>query len=420
MEHTTPKNAYHQPENNTRVAQPHTQPHTQPPRDIYLDYSATTKILPEALATYIALSGEAYGNPSSLHRKGQRANKIADEARQTLLQSLGGVGLGEIIFTASGTEANNIALFGRAYAKERFRKGMNIITTEGEHSSVSEPLHALEKEGFTLVKIPTPQGELDLTMLEKVANEKTILASFMMVNNETGAKYDLVSASRILRQKAPNAVLHVDATQGFLKVPFTLKSIGADMLTLSAHKVEGPKGIGALFVAKTLLDSKGVVPYLFGGGQEKGMRSGTLNIPAIGAFATAVDYKLSRRAEDIACMQDLRAMLIREISTNERFKELVLHLPVQSAPHILSIALPQIKSQTMLNYLDSFGISVSSGSACSSHTLHASSALRSFGMSEKEADCTIRVSLSPLTTPEDIALFLDALAEGIKKLVRIR
>lgn len=385
---------------------------------IYLDNSATTKIRKEALEKYIAVSEECYGNPSSLHGMGFLAEKEILSAKREILSSVGERG-GEVVFTSGGTEANNLAILGRAYSKERFRKGKRIITTAGEHASVNEPLLKLEKEGFDIVKISTRGGAIDLEELKSALNSSVILVTFMMVNNETGALYDLAASAKLIRSLAPDAYFHIDATQGYLKIPFTKKSTDADMITVSSHKVEGPKGVGALIISERVIKERGIAPVTLGGGQEKGLRSGTENVPAISAFGEAVRLGSSEVRESIPKLLALKERLISAIREDGRFSGVVYNEPKASAPHIINLTLPSVKSETMLHFLSSLGIFVSSGSACSSNSSHLSSALLAFGKTEAETDCSIRISLSKRNAEEDIDAFLDGLREGLSKLARI-
>lgn len=383
---------------------------------VYLDNSATTRISDEALEKYIEVSRGCYGNPSSLHTMGFDAEKILGAARDEICKSLAVKGA-SVIFTASGSEANNLAIFGRAYAKERFSRGAKIITTEGEHASVSEPVARLEEQGFTVARIPTQGGVLDLDALRHEMTRDVVLVTMMMVNNETGALYDVAAVSKIMRAASPDALLHVDATQSYMKLPFTLSSIGADMITISSHKIEGPKGVGALVAAQDVIRSRGIAPLTLGGGQEGGYRSGTENVPGIAAFGEAVRLaKLSLR-DRYALMCDLRSYLLERLAT---LPDISVTLPPVYAPHIVNITLPGIKSETMLHYLSSFGIYVSSGSACSSNSRHVSSALLAYGRSADEADCSIRISLSHRNTREDIDALTNALGTGLIKLTRIK
>ena len=212
---------------------------------IYLDNSATTKISDAALEKYIEVSRECYGNPSSLHTLGFNSEKILEGARDEIRASLSAKGC-EVIFTASGSEANNLAIFGRYLSKERFKRGAKIITTEGEHASVDMPISILEKAGVKIVKIPTRDGTLSKEALMREMTRDVILVTMMMVNNETGAMYDVSLVEKIMRASSPDALLHIDATQSYLKIPFTKAKLGADMITISSHKIEGPKGVGAL------------------------------------------------------------------------------------------------------------------------------------------------------------------------------
>ena len=236
-------------------------------REVYLDNSATTKISESALAVYCELSREHYGNPSSLHHRGVDAEKYLTRTRETICRALGDTG--SVIFTGSGSEANNLAIFGRAYAKPRFAGG-RIITTAGEHASVSMPLARLREEGFTVIEIPTVGGKLDMDALRSALTKDTFLVTMMLVNNETGATYDLHSVASAVKRASPDAVLHCDATQAFLKFPFSVRRMGIDLVTVSAHKVEGPKGVGALWVSNAVIKNKGLRPTLLGGGQENG------------------------------------------------------------------------------------------------------------------------------------------------------
>lgn len=388
-------------------------------RTIYLDNSATTKICDEALNKYVELSRESFGNPSSLHSMGLAAEKELDRAREAVLTSIGERD-SRVIFTASGTEANNLAIFGRAFAKDRFRRGTKIITTEGEHASVASPFDELTKLGYTVAKIPTRNGALDLDALSRELTPNVILVSMMMVNNETGALYDIKSAAEIAKRKSPDALIHVDATQSYMKVSFTKRSLGADMITISSHKIEGPKGVGALVVDNKIIKNLGIVPTLLGGGQEGGYRSGTENVPAIAAFGEAVRLGIKNIDSRIKKLASLRSYLIEKLSTDPRLSEIKITNPESHAPHILNITLPKIKSETALHFLSSLGIYVSSGSACSSNSAHTSSALIAYGKSAEEADSSIRISFSHRNEKEDVDALCEGLCAVLEKLKRIR
>ncbi|HBJ18161.1 MAG TPA: cysteine desulfurase [Clostridiales bacterium] len=387
---------------------------------IYFDNSATTRISDEALETYLEVSKNTFGNPSSLHALGFAAERELNAARSAILRTLGSP-VGTLIFTASGSEANNLAISGRLHAKERYRRGAKILSTAGEHASVSEPLRALGAEGVKIVEIPTAGGVLDREALLREMTPDVVLVTMMLVNNETGALYDLADVSRLMKEKLPEAVLHVDATQGYLKVPFTPKSLGADMITLSSHKIEGPKGVGALYVSSDLIKKRGLSAQILGGGQEGGLRSGTENVPGVAAFATAATMGAKNFAAHAEVMESLRAYLLMRLSEEPGLSGIRPVLPARHAPHILNLTLPKIKSETMLHYLSSEGICVSSGSACSSNGGgHLSSALIAFGRTAAEADTSIRVSFSYRNTKEEVDALVAALARGLTKLSRIR
>ncbi len=386
---------------------------------IYLDNSATTPICEEALAKYMEISRDSFGNPSSLHSLGFEAEKILDEARRTVLDSLGAKDSG-VIFTASGTEANNLAIIGRAHSKERYKRGAKIITTEGEHASVTSPIELLKSEGFKVVKIPTIGGKLDTGALLEAITPDTVLVSAMMVNNETGALYDIKKISEIIKARAPEAYLHVDATQSYMKISFTKASLGADMVTVSSHKIEGPKGIGALVVGNRVFKEKGLIPLTLGGGQEAGLRSGTENVPAVAAFAEAIRVARPSVAKRQENMEKLRELLIDIIENDPVLSAISVTNPQYHAPHILNITLPKIKSETMLHFLSSKGIYVSSGSACSSNSRHTSSALTAYGRSMAEADSSVRISFSHRNTKDDVEALAEALREGLTSLSRMK
>ena len=388
-------------------------------KEIYLDNSATTKISREALDKYIEISSEYYGNPSSLHALGFRAEKILSEARGEILNSLSAPGA-SVVFCGSGSEANNLAILGRAMAKERYKKGARIIITDSEHASVNECAKKLETDGFKVVKIPTKDGKIDTGALSDALTPDTILVSVMMVNNETGALYDTLTVSKLVRARAKDAYVHVDATQSYMKFPFTKAQTGADMITLSSHKIEGPKGVGALVIDARVMKERGLGAVTLGGGQEMGLRSGTENVPAVAAFAEAVKVGRKNLEKRYEKMRTLRNYLIEKLNTTPALSEISLTNPEKSAPHILSITLPKIKSETMLHFLSSKGIYVSSGSACSSNSNHSSSALVAYGRTAEEADSSVRVSFSHTNDLCDVDALCEALAEGIERLARVR
>ena len=383
---------------------------------IYLDNSATTALCGQARQAMIEAM-DRYGNPSSKHQLGLDAERMVEAARAQVASALGvRPGVGQIYFTASGTEANNLAILGSVYAKER-RTGNRIVTTEGEHSSVEAVMQKLERDGFEVIRIPTKNGVLDMEFAARAIDKGTLLVSAMMVNNETGALYDLKSLFALAKRNNPSVVTHCDAVQGFMKAIFSPAAIGADLLTVSSHKIHGPKGVGALYVSAEILKAKKLIPVTLGGGQEGGMRSGTENVIGIVGFGAAAAAAQSSLRADLAHMTRLRTYLEGGLA---QIEGVTLNLPVGTrAPHVVNLTLPDIKSETMLNYLSAKDIYVSSGSACSSHGHATSRALAAFGLTAERADCALRISLCPSNTEADADALCRALADGVRTLVRI-
>ena len=384
---------------------------------IYLDNSATTEISAAAKNKMIEAI-EVYGNPSSRHTMGLEARKMIDTAREQVGAALGipRPNPENLIFSSCGSEANNTAILGCLYSKEKRRQN-KVITTDSEHPSVENVMQRLEKDGFTVVRLSTRGGVIDEQGLLSALDDSVAMVSFMLVNNETGAAYDLKKLFGIVKRRCPEAVTHCDAVQGFLKVPFTVKSLGADMISVSAHKIHGPKGVGALYISPEIIKMKKIVPYIIGGGQEGGYRSGTENIVGIVGFGAAAEEARASFAANSQKMTALRDLCEAKAEAAGARP----NIPAgQRAPHVLSLTLPAIKSETMLNFLSAKGFCVSAGSACSSHSRHISSSLVGFGLTDAEADSTIRVSFSAYNTEQEIEGFCAALKEGIDSLVRIK
>ncbi len=387
-------------------------------RIIYLDNSATTPLSPRVKERLSEVM-EIYGNPSSLHPLGQAAEAVVEEARARVARALGlrpRSNEGRVIFTASGTEASALAIFGSAYAKQR-RSAIRILTTDSEHPSVLRAMERLSTDGFEIVKIPTRGGILDMNAIENALDQPILLASFMLVNNETGAIYSVADAFRMIKRRYPDALTHCDAVQGFMKLPFTPTTLSADMITVSGHKIHAPKGIGALYVSESVIKAKKLIPYLVGGGQESGMRSGTENVLGIVAFGEAAEELRLSREDARHTVEELRAY------TEEKLSALSIRInrPERDyLPHIVHVTLPNIKSETMLHALSADGICVSSGSACSSHSKNPSGALLAFGLTAHEADCSLRISLSHHNTAEDIDALSASLEKNLSRLVRIK
>ena len=385
-------------------------------REIYLDNSATTPLSAVAKAAIVETM-EIYGNPSSLHAVGQVAERVVTKAREQLMAALGvRAREGSFVFTSCGTEATSLALMGTAYAKTR-RDATRIVTTDSEHPSVGRVLDRLAQDGFEIVRIPTRGGVLDMEALKSVLDKKILLASFMLVNNETGALYSVKEAFSLIKKTYPEAVTHCDAVQGFLKVRFTPSSLGADLVTVSGHKLHAPKGVGGLYISSEIIKAKRITPFLRGGGQESGMRSGTENTIGIAAFGAVAEDMRLRRTEIVERLTALRAYAEEKLSA----LDVRINRPESAyVPYIINLTLPQIKSETMLHHLSGDGIYVSSGSACSSHASAPSESLLAFGLPAIEADCSLRISLSEYNTEADIDALCDSLAEGLARLVRIR
>lgn len=383
---------------------------------IYFDNSATTALCKESQEKMEALARASFGNPSSAHALGAQAHSEVQNARKAILRAIGAPCMTpsdteSLIFTACGTEANNLAVFGTYFAK-KFPFRPRFITTDSEHPSILEPMRRLAEWGSDVVFLPTRGGALDLEALRSALTPETVMVSLMAVNNETGACYDLKSAFAQVKAQCPNALTHSDCVQAFGHLPLSVRSLSADLITVSAHKVHGPKGVGALYVAPAIRKAKKIVPYLLGGGQEHGMRSGTENVIGIAGFGAAVTAQAFGKVEGARAVREyLLAHLPSGVTAN---------LPPVAAPHILNLTLPQIKSETMVHFLSQKEIYVSAGSACASHGKGASHVLRAFGLSDAQADTSIRVSLSNDATIEQADAFLQALSQGLATLVRIR
>ncbi len=389
-------------------------------KQIYLDNSATTKPSEASLQKMREALCICYGNPGSVHQAGIDAHRMLEEARRRVAASLGlrHQADGQILFCSCGTEANNQAIWGTVYAKNRPEKDGSrgkILITDGEHPSVENTAARLESDGFTVIRIPTRGGMLDLEYLEQTADDSVILASMMLVNNETGALYPIRDAADIVRRKSPGAVVHCDAVQGYMRVPVTPAILGVDLLSVSAHKIYAPKGAGALYVSSEMLRGKRIIPLIMGGGQEIGLRSGTENIPAIAAFGAAALEGMEEAEMRSQTVHRLRAFLL------EKLRPLVqINMPGSSVDAIVNITLPNIKSEVMLRALSAAGICVSAGSACGARAKKISPTLLAFGLSQREADCSLRISLSYQNTQEELSHFADILDCEIHRLARLR
>ncbi|MBR6513740.1 MAG: cysteine desulfurase [Clostridia bacterium] len=376
--------------------------------ELYFDNSATTKPYDSVIEVMSRAMREYWGNPSSLHTKGYEAEKKLTEARKVILDSLNIRDThSEIFFTSGGTEADNLALMGTMRAKAR-NKGKKLITTKSEHPAILNTAKQLEAEGFEVVYLSCRGGRVDINEYMAALDKNTVMVSIMTVNNETGAVYDLKKLFTMAKAVSPDIVTHTDAVQAYMKLRLSPEAMKCDMMTLSGHKIHGPKGIGALYVSAECMKKRTLSPHTFGGGQEKGFRSGTENLPAILGFAEA-----ARAGVYPSSVGKLREYILKSLPA-----EIRPNIPATAAPHILNVTLPGIKSETMLHFLSSKGIYVSSGSACSSNSGHANYVLPDFGLTDKEADSSIRLSLDASLTVDDANILINALQEGLDTLVR--
>ena len=365
----------------------------------YLDNSATTRVCEKSAEKVLELMTQCYGNPSSLHKKGLEAQREVAHARQAVAVSLGAQPR-EIIFTSGGTEANNLAVLGGAAAGRR--RGKRIVTTAIEHPSVLEPMRQLEKEGFEVVFLtPDADGRVPEEAVLKAVTGDTILISVMAVNNELGSIQPIEVLKKAVKRAGAPALVHVDGVQAYGKLPLRPEKLGIDLLTVSGHKIHGPKGVGALYVSKNAR----ILPRTFGGGQERELRPGTEAAPLIAGLGAAVE-ELPDWRQAYSRMEKLRDYTLQKLSGLEGVE---VNSPVEGLPYLLNFSALGIRSETMLHFLAQRGIYVSSGSACAkgkqSHVLKAA------GLPDSRISSAIRVSFSRENTERDA----DALAEGVRE-----
>lgn len=376
-------------------------------KEIYLDYAATTKPLNEVARAVAESMINTYGNPSSLHKKGVEAETILKDANDRLSKMLGCL-TDEIIYTSGGTESNNMAIIGVSNAYRR--RGNKLITSSIEHPSVLETFKHLETQGFELCIIGVDKkGMLDLEALENAIDKETLLVSIMHVNNEIGTVQDIEEIGRLIKQKNKDVFFHVDAVQSFGKIPISVKKSKIDLLSISAHKFYGPRGMGVLYKTRDVR----IQPLIYGGGQQKGLRAGTENVPGIAGIAEACNYAAQNmealNAHYKACKMHLAEAVLTNIS------DTFINGPDKSegAPHILNIGFKNIKSEVLLHALESKGIYVSSGSACSSNKKVQSTVLSAIGNKKEDLDNALRFSFGRDTSVEDIAWTVDKLKEQV-------
>lgn len=366
--------------------------------EVYLDNAATTRVCPEAADIAYKTMLETYGNPSSTHTKGREAKAVLDNARKQLAAALD-CAPGEVYFTSCGSEGDNWAIINGAECMRR--KGLHIISSEVEHDAVRKSMDELKRRGFEVTMLkPESDGSISPEAVAAALRPDTVLVSLMMVNNETGAVTDIAAVAKALKKAKSIALLHTDAVQGFMKVPFSAKRLGADMITVSGHKIHAPKGIGALYI-KTGVKIK---PYIIGGAQESGLRAGTEAMPQIAAFGKACELAKASMNDATERMAQLRQYAAGRI---------VAEMPEAviiggGAPHILSVSLPGWRSEVLMNFLEARSVFVSRSSACKkggrSHVLEA------MGLPAEVIDGAVRISLSRYTTKDE----LDELCSALK------
>ena len=379
--------------------------------EAYLDNSATTSCSPAATQKMVELLTQDYGNPSSMHMKGVIAEKYITEAKKKIAKTLK-VEEKELFFTSGGTESNNLAIIGSALANKR--AGMHVITTKIEHPSVTNPFIWLSENGFEVTYLGVDQyGQIQLDELKNAIRPDTILVSIMHVNNEIGALQPIEAAGKVIKDINPKCLFHVDAIQSYGKMQIFPKKWNVDMLSVSGHKIHGPKGSGFLFIK----DKTKVKPMIHGGGQQKGMRSGTENVPAIAGLAVAAEEMYQNLDENRNHLFALRDYFIKEVekldgvSVNGKKDH-------DSAPHIVSVSIEGVRAEVILHTLEDRNIYVSAGSACSSNKPAISSTLQSIGLKKELLDSTVRFSFSIHTTKEELDYALEVMRQTIPMLQR--
>ncbi len=381
--------------------------------EAYLDNSATTRVLPCVKDLMVEVMEVEYGNPSSLHKKGVEAEAQVRLARERIAKTLK-VAEKNIYFTSGGTESNNMALIGAAMANRR--AGMHLITSSVEHASVRQPMRFLEEQGFSVTYLPVDQmGKIRLDALEDAIREDTILISVMYVNNEMGAVEPVEEIAQMIKRKKPDILFHVDAIQAYGKYEIRPKRQGIDLLSVSGHKIHGPKGIGFLYVG----DSVKIKPIVFGGGQQKDLRSGTENVPGIAGLGLAAQEMYRDHQEKVERLYRLKEALVDGVASLDG--TVVNGLTGRdSAPHIVSVSFEGVRSEVLLHALEEKGIYVSSGSACSSNHPSVSSTLKSIGVARDLLDSTIRFSFGMETVMDEITYTVDTLRQLLPMLRRYR
>jgi len=374
--------------------------------EAYLDNSATTPLCEEAVAAMVKVLNNCWGNPSSMHAKGHQAESLLEQARSEIAKKLSCKDE-EVYFTAGGTESNNIVIFGAAQALKR--QGSRIVTTSVEHPSVYEPIRQLEKEGFEVVRLKVDRlGKISEDELFDAVNSDTILVSIMSVNNEVGTIQPIEAAKKAIKAVHSPALVHCDAVQAFGKTSVKPAAIGVDLLTLSSHKIHGPKGAGAIYVKKGVH----LVPRLYGGTQESKLRPGTQPMPAIAGFGAAVKA-LPDIATELESVGLLRDYFLKKLKS---LNDIAVNSPPDALPFVVNISVLGVLSDHMLNFLSERGVYVSSGSACAKG--QKSRVLTEMGLDEERLRSPLRISFSRFTTREHLDMLLEGIAEGQKRFLK--
>jgi len=379
--------------------------------EVYLDNSATTKSFEEVAELMTKIMCRDYGNPSSLHNKGMEAEHYVRQAKEIIAKNLK-VNEKEIFFTSGGTEADNIALIGSAMAN--YRAGRHMITTRIEHPAVLQTMRYLEEQGFKVTYLPVDKnGLIRLEELQNAVTRETILVSIMHTNNEIGALQPVSEVGNLIKKMNPNTIFHVDAVQGFGKFRIHPKRMNIDLLSVSGHKIHGPKGVGFLYMNEKIK----IKPIIYGGGQQQGMRSGTENVPGIAGIARAVEKIYDNLDKDVERLYEIKEYFISGVEKIEGTRINGLR-GRESAPHIVSVSIRGVRSEVMLHALEEKGIYVSAGSACAARKPQTSETLKAIGVEKDLLNSTIRFSFSIFTTMEEIDYTLQTMYDMIPMLRR--
>lgn len=379
--------------------------------EAYFDNSATTKCSPKAAELVMKVLTEDYGNPSSLHLKGVEAEEYIKEAGRRICKTLK-INNNELIFTSGGTESNNMAIIGAAMANKR--SGMHLITTRIEHAAVISPMKFLEEQGFSVTYLDVDEnGLISLEELAQAITSETILVSIMYVNNEIGAVEPIEEAAKIIKEKNPNTLFHVDAIQAYGKYQIYPKRMGIDMMSVSSHKIHGPKGVGFLYVK----EKTKIKPIIYGGGHQKGMRSGTENVPGVAGMGQAAMEAYENFEEKCEHLYQLKKAFIEGIKEFE-WAHVNGRTGRDSAPHIVSVSFDNVRSEVLLHTLEDRNIFVSAGSACSSNKPAVSATLQAIKVKKEYLDSTVRFSFCPENTLEEVDYCLEVLEEIVPVLRR--